>query len=294
MTKQEFQKLCERRVVLLDGATGSNLMKAGMPKGVCTEQWILEHPAVFLELQRAYVEAGSDIVYAPTFSANRYTLAGAGLADQAGRMNRELVAISKEAVQGRAFIAGDLTTVGKVLDSAPDVTYERLLEVYKEQAEALSQAGVDLLVAETLLSVDEAMLICDAVQQVCDLPLMVSLSVQADGSAYFGGTAVEAVAALQEMGAAAVGINCSVGPDQLSAIVKGMKAESRVPVIVKPNAGMPVIDDRGNAVYTMTPEEFGQHMQVLIACGAGIVGGCCGTDPDYIRILKELCETKGA
>lgn len=145
-----------------------------------------------------------------------------------------------------------------------------------------------MIVAETMLDVEETLVVLDAAQAVCDLPVMCSLTLEADGSALYGGSAVEAVESLQEMGAAAVGLNCSVGPDQLEAVVGSMKAVAKVPVIAKPNAGMPVMDDRGMAHYNMSPEQFADAMKRLIAKGAGVVGGCCGTDPEYIRQLAKV------
>ena len=289
MTREEFQKLAESGVILLDGATGSNLRKAGMPVGVSTELWVLEHPQAIQKLQMEYAEAGSQIIYAPTFSANRMSLAMHDFQGDIQKLNADLVSITKEAVGGRAYVAGDMTTTGKMLEPAGDTSYQELMQVYQEQAKALYNAGVDLIIAETMLSVDETVVLLDAVQSVCDLPVMCTLTVEADGTALFGGNAVEAVETLQEMGAVAVGLNCSLGPDQLESVVASMKKVAQVPVIAKPNAGMPVMDEFGMAHYNMAPEQFAASMKKLIAAGAGIIGGCCGTDPSYIRLLNEMC-----
>lgn len=285
MTKQDFQTLTSAGVVILDGATGSNLRRAGMPVGVSSEQWVLEHPQVLQTLQRAYVEAGSQIVYAPSFSANRISLKNFGLEDQVAEMNSALVRLSKEAADGRALVAGDLTTTGQMLEPGGAMTFDELYHVYQEQIRALADAGADLLVAETMLSVQETVIALDAAQSVCDLPVMCTLTLEADGSAIYGGNAVEAVTTLQELGAAAVGVNCSVGPNQLTSVIANMRAVAQVPIIAKPNAGMPVINDKGEAIYDMGPQEFARHIQRLVEAGAGIVGGCCGTTPEYIRQL---------
>lgn len=283
MTKQEFRELVQAKTLLLDGATGSNLMKEGMPRGVCSEQWIYENPQVLQKLQREYREAGSVVVYAPTFSANRISLANHGLEDKVEELNRGLVCISREAVGEQCYVAGDLTTTGK-----QDVPYEELFEAYKEQITVLADAGVDLLIAETMLGVDEVMAVLDAAAAVCELPVMCTLTVESDGSLFFGGNIYEAVETLEQMGADAVGINCSTGPDQLVSVVKNIRERVCIPVIVKPNAGMPVIDEKGNPVYSMGPEEFARHMKTLAEAGADIVGGCCGTTPAYIRKLAEV------
>ena len=288
MTKQEFLARAADHVLLLDGATGSNLRKVGMPVGISSEEWVLKNPEVLKELQRTYVEAGSEIVYAPTFGANRISLMNFGLEKQVTEMNRRLLAISKEAVGACALVAGDLTTTGKLLEPRGDLSYETLYQIYQEQIKALADAGADLLVAETMLSVDETVAALDAAQSVCDLPVMCTLSLEADGTALYGGNAVEAVMTLQEMGAAAVGLNCSVGPDQLEAVVANMKKVAQVPIIAKPNAGMPVINEKGEASYSMNAQDFARYTRKLVEAGAGIVGGCCGTTPEYIRELARV------
>ena len=287
MTKEEFQKLAEK-AILLDGATGSNLFVMGMPRGICSEEWILDHPDVLVELQKAYVEAGSQILCAPTFGANRFNLSSHGLGAQVEEMNHELVKISKKAVDGKAYVAGDVTAIVKMIGMSPEATYEKAMERYKEQMRYLVDAGVDVILMETMTSMDEAMAALEAAQQVCDLPVLCSMTIDADGSIYAGGHIFEAAETLQEMGADAVGINCSVGTEQLVSIVEGLNQRLHIPMIVKPNAGMPKISDTGEASYDMTPERFGRSMKVLLEKGAKIVGGCCGTTPDYIRELKKI------
>lgn len=288
MTKQEFMEKARKGVILLDGATGSNLRKAGMPVGICSEQWVVENPKVLQELQAAYVEAGSEIIYAPTFSANRISLKNFGMDARVDELNTRLIQITKDGVGNRALVSGDLTTTGQLLEPRGELTYEKLYQTYREQVKALVDAGADILCAETMMCVDETVVALDAAQSVCDLPVMCTLTVEADGNAIYGGNAVEAVLTLQEMGAAAVGLNCSVGPDQLESVVAAMKAVAKVPVIAKPNAGMPLINEKGEAFYDMDAEHFAYHMKKLVEAGAGIVGGCCGTTPEYIRCLADI------
>lgn len=287
MTKQEFQELTEKKIVILDGATGSYLRKHGMPVGICTEAWIIEHPEVLQGLQRDYAEAGSDIIYAPTFSANRISLSSYGLEGRIAELNTRLVALTREAVGSKVLVAGDMTTTGKLMEPRGELTYQELYDAYKEQIRLLVDAGVDLIGAETLMDVEEALVLLDAAQAVCDLPVMCTLTLNADGTAIYGGDAVSMVESLQEMGASAVGLNCSVGPDQLEAVVRNMKSVARIPIIAKPNAGMPFIDDQGKAHYSMAPKVFVRSMQKLVENGATIVGGCCGTEPEFIRQLAE-------
>ena len=288
MTKQEFKKLLEKGPLILDGATGSNLRLLGMPAGVCTEKWVNEHPEVIQRLQKAYVDAGSMAVYAPTFMANRISLKNVGLEDEIRKLNIENVRISREAVGDRALVAGNLSTTSQPLEPVGTMTYEVLLENYKEQIQYLVEAGVDYLAAETLLSLEEAMVICDAAAEVCELPLTISFTCEGDGRMYFGGDVVEAAAALQEMGVDAVGVNCSVGPNQLTAIVKNLKENLEIPVLVKPNAGVPQIDAQGQAHYNMEEEEFARCMLELKKAGASVMGGCCGTTPQYIEKMCDI------
>lgn len=286
MTRNEFSALVQTGPLLLDGATGSNLMRAGMPRGVCAEAWIAEHPDALLKLQRAYAAAGSHIVYAPTFGANRKNLERHGMAHRVRELNLALAALSKR-VTG-VFVAGDVTTTGIPLEPNGTMTYAELHEIYTEQIKALCEGGVDLLVIETMLGVDETTVALEAARAVCDLPVMCSVTVQGDGACYFGGNCVEAVETLQALGADAVGINCSCGPEQLVSLVRNMKNVAAVPLLVKPNAGMPRIDDSGEAVYPLTPDDFARAMLPLMDAGAEIVGGCCGTTPDFIAALKKI------
>ena len=287
MTKKEFNERLEAGYLILDGATGSNMMKAGMPKNCCAEQWIYEHPDAILDLQKKYVEAGSDIIYAPTFSANPLSLAKHGLKDDVEKLNHALVGLSKQASGGRALVAGDITTTGQLLEPLGDLEYEDLLEVYKAQITALAGAGVDLLVAETMMAIDETLCVLDAAKAVCDLPVMCTLTVQADGSLFFGGDAFTGCAQFEQAGAVAVGCNCSVGPGQLVDVITKIKSRVNVPVIAKPNAGMPKVDEHGNAVYDMEPDVFAADMMALKDAGATILGGCCGTTPEFIRAIRQ-------
>ncbi|HUM83449.1 MAG TPA: homocysteine S-methyltransferase family protein [Lachnospiraceae bacterium] len=282
MTKEEFKELSGKKTLLLDGAMGTNLMLRGMPKGVCTEEWLTEHPDIPEALLSEYAAAGSDIIYAPTFAANPIALARFGFADRTEEFCKKLVRIAKKASAGRCLIAGDLTMTGKA-----DASYEELLDAYVRQISALSAEGVDLLAAETMMSENEATAACDAASQFPGLPLMVTMTVEADGSLLAGGNVFDCLPVFEAMGADAAGINCSVGPDQLESVIRGIREYLSIPVICKPNAGVPVIDEKGHAVYGMGPDSFAEAMLRLIDAGAGIVGGCCGTTPEYIKLLRE-------
>lgn len=290
MNRQEFQALIKDKLIFLDGATGSNLQKKGMPAGVCPEQWILEHRDIMIELQRDFVSAGSNIVYAPTFTANRIKLKEYGLEEQIGQMNRDLVALSREAVGGKAYIAGDLTMTGEQLSPMGKLDFEELIEVYKEQIRYLYEAGVDLLVIETMMSLQETRAAVIAAKEVCDLAVIATLTFEADGRTLFGTDAATAAVVLESLGVAAVGTNCSTGPDKMVDTVRRMAEVTSIPIIAKPNAGLPSLDGEGNTVYDMGAEEFGRHMRDLISAGASVIGGCCGTTPAHIRAAREAVQ----
>ena len=285
MTKEEFRKLTEN-ILILDGATGSNLMASGMPRGICTETWVIDHKDVIQDLQRAYIQAGSQVIYAPTFGGNRMNLAKHGLTDRIEEINRTLVGYSRELAGNGVYVAGDITTSGSFITADGNYTYTEAFDMYQEQVRILADAGIELIAAETI-NIEETLAAVDAASSVCDLPIMCTMTVEADGSIFSGGNAIEASVSLEAAGADAVGINCSVGPDQLVSVVRSIKENVSIPVIAKPNAGMPTIDDKGQAVYSMNAEDFASYMKVLIESGASVVGGCCGTTPAFIKALHD-------
>lgn len=291
MTKKEFNQLIQKKIVLLDGATGSNLLKRGMPAGVCPEQWILEHPEVMKGLQQEFVQAGSDIVYAPTFTANRIKLAEYGLEAHIAQMNKELVRISKEAVNGKAYVAGDITMTGEQLAPMGTLDFEELVDIYKEQIGYLVEAGADLLVVETMLSLQECRAALLAAKETCDLPVMITLTFNDDGKTLFGTEPSAAAVVLSSLGAAAVGVNCSAGPDKMIPIIEEMAQYTDIPLIAKPNAGLPELQPDGTTEYNMGADEFVMYTKELIEAGADIVGGCCGSTPEFIEKLHQYTKT---
>ena len=286
MTKKEFREYLSKGAIVLDGATGTNLMAAGMPIGVCPEAWVMEHQDVLYDLQSAYVKAGTNIVYAPTFTGNRIKLEEYGLEDRIEEINTELVRLSKRAVDGKALVAGDMTMTGKQLFPLGDLMFEELVDVYKEQASILDHAGADLFVVETMMSLQECRAAVIAIKEVSDLPIMVTLSYNEDGRTLFGTPPETAVVVLQSLGVDAIGINCSTGPMEMVELVEKMAQYSTVPILAKPNAGLPELEG-DKTVYKMTPQEFADAAVALVNAGASIVGGCCGTTPEHIQALSD-------
>ncbi len=289
--RKDFKQLLNKGFVILDGATGSNLQRAGMKSGECPEQWIVEHPDIFIELQKKYIEAGSDVLYTPTFTCNRIKLEEYGLADRQAELTRKLVGLTKEAIresntERNIYIAGDISMTGQQLEPVGSLPFEALVDIYKEQVSLLAKEGVDVFAIETMMSLQECRAALLAVKETCDIPAMVTLTYQEDGRTLYGTNPETAVVVLQAMGAAAVGINCSTGPNQMTEAVKKMAEYASVPIVVKPNAGLPTLVD-GVTCYDMKAKEFADSMTELIQAGATVLGGCCGTTPEHIRKLSE-------
>ncbi len=298
MTKKEF-KLLSEKIIYLDGATGSNLVKRGMPSGVCPELWILDNADILIGLQEEYLAAGTNILLAPTFTSNRIKLAEYGLADRIEELNKRLVELSMTAVRhyknqcpdAAAYVAADITMTGQQLKPMGSLDFEELVDIYKEQLRYLVDAGVDLVIIETMMSLQETRAALLAVKETCDLPVIASLTYENDGRTLYGTNAMTAMAVLQSLGADAVGTNCSTGPDKMLYNIKKMAGIGQIPIIAKPNAGLPRLAEDGSTVYDMTPEVFAKEMLPIIEAGASVVGGCCGTTPAHIKALYEKTKT---
>ena len=286
LTKEQFHALLARGPLLLDGATGSNLQKAGMPRGCCTEEWVLANPEKLIALQRAYAEAGSRILYAPTFQAQPIALKAVGLDGQTEAINAKLAALTRSAAPG-CLVAGDLTTLAAFTDSWDEGNFDLLVENYRRQIRGLMDGGVDLLAAETLMYPNEAEAILCAAELEGAGAALYTFTMQADGSLFSGRDAGPVLRSLEEAGAAAVGFNCVAADMMTPALVSKLRRYVKGPLVCKPNAGIPVIGDDKLAHYPMGPEEFAAILTDCYKNGAGILGGCCGTGPKFIAAVKE-------
>ncbi|MDD6194342.1 MAG: homocysteine S-methyltransferase family protein [Lachnospiraceae bacterium] len=289
MKIQQLYDLLNKGPIILDGATGSNLMRRGMPMGVCPEDWIYQHKEAIVSLQKEYVAAGTQILYAPTFTANRIKLAEYGMEERLEELNRAMVRYSREAAGDDAFVAADLTMTGRQLYPVGDLAFEELVDVYKEQLRAILKEGVDLIVIETMMSLQECRAALLACKETCDLPVMISLTYNEDGRTLYGTRPDTAMVVLQNMGADVVGINCSTGPEDMIGLVEQMQKVADIPILVKPNAGLPELEN-GETVYKMTPEAFAAACEKLLDAGASVIGGCCGTTPAHIKALAGVAK----
>ncbi len=286
LTREEFSKILSRGPLILDGATGSNLQKAGMPRGCCTEEWILANPEPLVKLQRAYAQAGSRVVYAPTFQAQPIALERVNLHKQTEAVNAHLVALSKSAAPD-CLVAGDLTTLAAFMDSFDAANFDTMVENYRVQIAGLMEGGADLLAAETLMYPLEAEAILTAAELEGAESVMYTFTMQPDGSFFSGRDAGPVLRELEESGAVAVGFNCVAADMMTPGLVSKLRRYVKGPLVCKPNAGVPVIGEDKMAHYPMQPEEFASIVKDCYGMGASILGGCCGTAPEYIHALKS-------
>lgn len=280
------ERLQAGETLIADGATGTILMAAGLPAGTPPELWNVERPEQILQLHRSYLDAGSQIILTNTFGGSRIKLATAGLGDRTRELNQAAVALARQAAGGRAFVAGDIGPSGELMAPYGPLTYERAVEVFAEQAEALAGAGADLIWIETMMDLQEARAAVAGARQVCDLPVFCSLSFGPKARTMMGVRASEAASELWPLGVAAIGANCGEGIDVVEPVLTEMRQVlPDAPLIAKPNAGLPkLVGDR--TVYDMGPEAFAAHVPKFVALGAQILGACCGSNPDHIAAVS--------
>ena len=272
--------------LILDGATGTQLQKRGFTGSECAEKWTLEHPEAIVEIQRSYTAAGSRVLYSPTFGANRTKLEAHGIFNQVPEYNKRLSALSKEAAAGKALVAGDISPTGLFLFPLGEADFEELVDIYTEQAAALEEAGVDLFVIETMMTVAEARAAVLAVKSVSEKPVFVTFTCDERGRTLTGSDVAAVLQIMQGMGVDAFGLNCSTGPEEMAVQLKRLHKIARVPLIAKPNAGTPLIRD-GETVYDCPPEEFTAYLEEMAEAGVKIFGGCCGTTAEHVKALYE-------
>ena len=280
-----IQQFVTQGLTLTDGAWGTEFQARGLEAGECPDVWNLTHPERVEQVARAYVEAGSQVILTNTFQANRLALAGHGHASQVDEINRRGVEISQRAAAGRAYVFASLGPSGKLLMMG-EVSEEDLRAAYTEQTQALARAGADALIFETMSDLAEAKVGVQAARAT-GLPVIVSLAFDSGKNhdrTMMGVTPEEAAAELTAVGADVIGANCGQGTENYAPLAKRLHDATGLPLWIKPNAGLPELVD-GRAQYKTTPEEFARHTAALVAAGASFLGGCCGTNPDFIRAL---------
>ncbi len=273
------------RIIILDGATGTELQKRGMTAGVCPEIWCLKNPDIIRDVHAGYRDAGADIVYTATFGANRIKLSQYGSYDVV-EINRELTLLARRAVGADVLLAGDICSTGRFVRPFGDLDFEEAIDVYKEQVKGLLKGGVDLFVIETMMDIQETRAALIAIKELTDKFTIVTMTYEENGRTLNGTDPVTALITLQSLGADAVGCNCSTGPEEMTGLIEAMKPWATIPLVAKPNAGMPELVD-GKTVFSMGADTFASFGADFVSKGVNLIGGCCGTTPDHIRMLKE-------
>jgi 5-methyltetrahydrofolate--homocysteine methyltransferase len=281
----KIKRLLKHRILILDGASGTELQHRGMPAGVCPESWCLENPGIILDIHAGYANAGSDIIYTSTFGANRLKLNQYNL-DHAYEINRDLVHLARQAVGKNTLLAGDIGSTGHLVEPFGDLPFEEAVGVFKEQIKGLLEGGVDLFVIETMTDIQEARAALLAVREITDKFVMVTLTFEQSGQTLSGTDPVTALITLQSLGANAVGCNCSTGPEAMIPHIAAMKPFATVPLVAKPNAGMPRLIGK-KTVFDMDARTFGKFGLSFAEAGVNLLGGCCGTTPEYISEVKK-------
>jgi 5-methyltetrahydrofolate--homocysteine methyltransferase len=279
------------KIIILDGSTGAALQKRGMPKGVCPEKWALDNPERLIKLQKEYIKAGSRMLYTFTLGGTRPKLDEFGHGKDVEAINMGLAKITRKAAGKKILVAGDMGPTGHFPKPFGDMEFEDCVNIFKEQARGLLKGGIDLFVIETMIDIQEARAALIACKELSSLPVMVSMTFDRDKRTLTGTDPVSAVITLQALGADVVGVNCSTGPKEMVKVIEAMKPFAKVPIMAKPNAGLPRLVD-GNTVFDMKAAEFASYTKPLIRAGACLIGGCCGTSPEYIKLVRANSKVK--
>ena len=272
-------------IEIFDGAMGTQLQANGLKLGACPELMNVENPDVVRKIHRAYIDAGSTIVTTNTFGASRLKLEHYGLSERVRELNSAAVKIAKSA--GNVKVAGDIGPTGKFIYPLGDLDFDEAYRNFFEQCQALAEAGADFLIFETFIDLQEMRAGLLAAKDACNLPVICQMSYSEDQRTVTGTDPATAAICLESLGASIIGVNCSLGPEQLIPIVKKISDACKIPVSVEPNAGMPFLDSNGETRFPMNAETFGSFARALVESGATYLGGCCGTTPEHIRALKK-------
>jgi len=280
-----INNILKRRAIILDGACGTSLHGMGMPAGVLPELWCLENPGILSKLHKNYIDAGSDIIYSATFGANRVKIEDKKVNIVA--LNKRLALIAKDAAaSSKVLVAGDISSTGRFVKPFGELDFNEAVDIFKEQVKGLLKAEVDLFVIETMMDIQEARAALLAVREMSNKFTIVTMSYEKSGRTLNGTDPLSALITLESLGASAVGANCSSGPVDMKKVILKMKDYARVPIVAKPNAGMPKMI-ANKTVFDMSEDRFAKAGKSLVLSGVSIIGGCCGTEPKHIEALKR-------
>lgn len=284
-------ELARTRTVLFDGALGTMLMARGLPVGLAPELWNAEKPGLVREVHAAYFAAGADVVSTNSFGGTPIKLAAHGLEGQAYELNFAAARLAREAAPPGGFVAGSIGPTGKFLKPQGPCSEQDLEAAFADQVRGLAAGGVDILLVETQYDLREALAAVRGARSVSSLPVFVTLTFNAKPRGLFtlmGDTPARAAAELERAGAAAFGANCTLSSDQMAACIRACREATGLPLLAQANAGQPVIGEDGRVTYGQTLEDYVRHVPDIVRAGASFVGGCCGTDPSFIRAMARV------
>lgn len=289
MSNRFLQRLQAGEVLVADGATGTNLQKVGLPSGAMPEDWVFEQPDRISALERSFAEAGSDLILTCTFGGTSIRLKDSKYADRAAELNRRAVDLARAAAPD-CLIGGSMGPTGQLFKPFGPLEVADAVAAYAEQAKALSEGGVDVLVIETHFALDEAQAAFDGARQVTKLPIVVSFSFDRGVRTMMGVKPTQVAKHFSALGAAAIGANCGTTLENMEKIVQEYAAAGVV-IWAKPNAGLPTLIN-GVATYDVTPAQMADFARRYVALGARVVGGCCGSTPEHIAAIAQAVKTR--
>lgn len=289
-------ELAKKQVVLLDGGMGTELIRFGFPQGACPESWNLEMPEVVKNIHKSYFDAGSDVVLTNSFGGNKIKLSSHGLEDKCYELNYAAAVLADEVKPKGKFVAGSMGPTGKFLKPHGEFTEEEFEDAYGEQAKALFDGKVDFLLVETQYDLREAISALRGAKKASSLPVFVTMTFNLGPRGYFtimGNSVSQCVEELESHGALAIGTNCTIDSSQMVELIKTMREKTSLPLIAQANAGKPILSADGRVSYSQGLEDYVSYIPQMIRNGANLIGGCCGTNPDYIKRMAEVIkETK--
>ena len=287
--RKNVLELLKDKILLMDGGMGTMLIAYGLTEDEVPEIWNLEHPDKVAEIHSAYYNAGSDIIQTNTFGASRLKLKKIGLGDKTEEINTAAAKLALEVCPEDKYVAGDIGPTGEFLQPSGTYTEEEFIDVFKEQAEVLKEGGVHLFSIETMFDIREALTALKAVKSISNLPVFAEVTFNYTTKGFFtimGDSIEKCIKELEYNGADAVGSNCTLNSEDMLEVLKEIKKHAKLPVIIQPNAGKPQIIN-GKVLYEQSIQEYIIYVQKMVEEGVNIIGGCCGTNPDYI---KEICK----
>lgn len=292
---EDWQQGKSRRVLVSDGAMGTQLMQRGLTKGACPEGWNDSNPQAIASIHKLYYEAGSDLVETNTFGGNRLRLDHYALGERTVELNRKAVEVARSVCPAGKFVAGSVGPTGAMMEPFGTMTEAQAFDVFSEQITALIDAGADLIIIETMMDLNEILSAVRAARQCSrEIPLVATMTFEGSPAGYFTSMGVNPGSAFQQLsqhGADIIGANCGKGVDEMIAIMKAFRDVTDMPLLAQANAGIPEVDE-GTLTYPETPEERGGAAETLISLGVNIIGGCCGTGPDHIRAIRKVVDSK--